>query len=605
MCPTVNFIDSGELATVATTLGIAHPTGYPLFTLIGWMFAHAPIGLRTIFKLNLMSGLLCAAGLFLFYKFLVFLFDEFLAANRKGEMLPTQKAFHVYLPASFGALMLGLSETYWSQAVSVEVYSLHVVFLGALLFLFAKAMYIDMTSQNGKADREPGNLYRYFFAFLLGMSFTNHMSTIFLAPAFLYLFFSIHGFKSGSWKTIAGLMLPFAIGLSVYLYLPYRASEQPLLNWGNPVDFERFFRHTSGKQYAVWLFSSTETARTQLTYFLKMLPEEFGYFALLFVPVGIWSFFKSNRKMFVFTLLLFFGCVLYAINYDIHDIDSYFLLAFVTVAIFMGAGIRYLFILRHQPSARKVILVLAVGGVVLNGWSHYSRVNLNDMRLVEEYTLDMFDSIEPNGIIISYQWDYFVSASYYLQHIEQVRTDVVVIDKELLRRSWYFKQLEKMYPWLIAQSRPEINAYLVELQKFENNLPYNPSLIENMYARLIRSFIEKNLVSRPVYVTYEIELQYTTGFQRVPSGLALRLYPDHVARNFDDPNFTFHRPSVTHNKYADWVVQMYAQAFLYHATYANVRGEKDRAMKLIDQALSIQPERREALEFKERLRKGM
>ena len=40
LCPTVDFIDSGELATVAYTLGIAHPTGYPLFTLVGWIFSH-------------------------------------------------------------------------------------------------------------------------------------------------------------------------------------------------------------------------------------------------------------------------------------------------------------------------------------------------------------------------------------------------------------------------------------------------------------------------------------------------------------------------------------------------------------------------------------
>ena len=33
--PHVTFIDSGELAAVASSLGVAHPTGYPLFTLIG------------------------------------------------------------------------------------------------------------------------------------------------------------------------------------------------------------------------------------------------------------------------------------------------------------------------------------------------------------------------------------------------------------------------------------------------------------------------------------------------------------------------------------------------------------------------------------------
>ena len=33
MCRSVSFIDAGELAAVACVMGIAHPTGYPLFTL--------------------------------------------------------------------------------------------------------------------------------------------------------------------------------------------------------------------------------------------------------------------------------------------------------------------------------------------------------------------------------------------------------------------------------------------------------------------------------------------------------------------------------------------------------------------------------------------
>ena len=59
LCPTTNFIDSGELATVAYTLGIAHPTGYPLFTLMGWIFAHLPLGSRVIYQLNMMAAVFC------------------------------------------------------------------------------------------------------------------------------------------------------------------------------------------------------------------------------------------------------------------------------------------------------------------------------------------------------------------------------------------------------------------------------------------------------------------------------------------------------------------------------------------------------------------
>ena len=60
--PGVGFIDSGELSTVACTLGIAHPTGYPLYTLLGWVFSRLPVAHAEIARLNLMAALLCAAA---------------------------------------------------------------------------------------------------------------------------------------------------------------------------------------------------------------------------------------------------------------------------------------------------------------------------------------------------------------------------------------------------------------------------------------------------------------------------------------------------------------------------------------------------------------
>jgi hypothetical protein len=42
LAPSVVQIDAGELAAVQATLGIAHPTGYPLFTIIGFLFSKLP-----------------------------------------------------------------------------------------------------------------------------------------------------------------------------------------------------------------------------------------------------------------------------------------------------------------------------------------------------------------------------------------------------------------------------------------------------------------------------------------------------------------------------------------------------------------------------------
>ena len=48
-------LDNGELAATSYLLGIPHPTGYPLFTIIGFLFSHIPLSMRVIHQLNLLS----------------------------------------------------------------------------------------------------------------------------------------------------------------------------------------------------------------------------------------------------------------------------------------------------------------------------------------------------------------------------------------------------------------------------------------------------------------------------------------------------------------------------------------------------------------------
>src|SRR3990172_1726033 len=61
--PAVSFIDSGELAAAATTLGIAHPTGYPLFTLLGRTLVVLPGPLEPVARLTLFSAALLLPAL--------------------------------------------------------------------------------------------------------------------------------------------------------------------------------------------------------------------------------------------------------------------------------------------------------------------------------------------------------------------------------------------------------------------------------------------------------------------------------------------------------------------------------------------------------------
>ncbi|MBI5019925.1 MAG: DUF2723 domain-containing protein [Ignavibacteriales bacterium] len=588
----IDFIDSGELATVCGTLGIAHPTGYPMFTLIGWIFSHLPLGLRKIHQLNLMSSFLCSATLYFFFRLLYVLQKVILLGQKKNNRSAIKQESEIttlsFLPAILGTITLGFSATFWSQSASIEVYSLHLLFLSILLFSLIRAIYSPDLIDNKYFEEGDGERSWLLFSFLLGISFANHLTTILLAPATIFIFFTTYGFKSTSLKRIAILIIPFIIGFSVYLYLPVRATQHPLLNWGNPIDLERWFWHFSGKVYRVWIFSSTESAAKQFNYFINNLPTELAYYPIIFSIAGSMFLFKRHKKIFIFTSILFLTTLFYSINYDIHDIDSYFLLAYITIAIWVGFGVAWIYSLAIKKIKYHYLTIAGIIFAVIIIFLNYDRAAESKNVIVENYTRDMFKSVDKNSIIISYQWDYFVSAAYYLQSIENEREDVVVIDKELLRRSWYYDQLQNRFPWLFESLNTELNNIRRELNKFEKNLPYNPNVIEYHYQRMIQGIIEKNISNRSIYITPEIEDQYVQGYYKIPSGVAFKLSKVPYRSALKEVDYAYIEPD-NENIYTLGIKKLYARSYLNYGLYYNSIENPEEANKYLKMAFEIDP----------------
>lgn len=561
LAPSVGFIDSGELGAVAGTLGIAHPTGYPLFTLVGRVFTMLPIASEEIVRLNILSALLTSLSAIVFFFFI----NELFVGERKQENNST------IIASAFATLALAFSKTFWSQSVSVEVYSLHLVFLCGILFTFVKAIHTDQSR------------WWILFGFLVGLSFTNHLTTILLAPALLWWFFLEHGFHKGSFRKIITLAIPFLAGLSVYFYVPIRAAQQPPFNWGNPQTFEKFWWHFTGKQFRVWMFSSGDAAKKQLDYFFDSLPNEFYFVLLALAIVGVSVLLFTNRKEFIFVIVLFISCVGYAINYDIHDIDSYFLLAFVSISVCIAIGVSKI-LERFESIPSKIVLIsVLVGVLVVQIVDNQKKVDQSKNYLVEDYARNILLNLPRNSIVLSYQWDYFVAASYYFQRIKNIRPDVVVLDKELFRRSWYFPQLEKMYPRVIQKSIREVELFQQELYKFEHDLPYDYTSIEGRYTAMLKSFIEKN-DSGAFYVTPEIEQQYTSDYHRVPEGLLFRITKDTSYIQVPFPKIQF-RDAAGNDVYAQQIKSFTTNGLLRRSAYEKLNG-RDSLSSLYRQSLT-------------------
>ncbi|MGC8897753.1 MAG: glycosyltransferase family 117 protein [Bacteroidota bacterium] len=581
----VGTVDAGELAAVAATFGVAHPTGYPLFTIIAHLWSFIPVAPRIIVRLNILTALLSAAGVGLLVAWLRFLFVHY---------LEWKETFHLYAAATAGALVIAFTTVYWSQALSIEVYALHQLFLSAVFLLFFWALR-DRTDEHRWA----------LLAYVLGLSFTNHMTTILSIPGMILAFFLFVD-KKGRFlgpskgvhpRWIISIVLFFFLGISLYLILMLRAYAQPVLNWGNPSTVERFFNHVTGKQYQSWMFSSTEVALRQLQHFVALVPRDVLYF-----PMGLWLAgflvaLRRNWRVALVILTFIVTCIGYAINFDVEnkDIDSYFLLAYVASAFFISVGTMWLFesvekVLSTYFGSRRrlwstvVVSLIVLGAVAAEGFANYLKVDGRREAFAERYTHDVLASARPNALIISYQWDYFVSPFFYLHYIEHVRPDVVVLDKELMRRSWYVEGLLSRYPEIMGKSTEECRAFLHEVKKFERDEPYDGVILDRLYYGMITSVVEMNMKVRPVYVTYEVEPQVAPKEFRVPEGLLLRIQayqswhpvdvqvPNFDLREIDDPLL---------NQVRRW----YAVALTQNARAAYWQGEIIHARNYLIKAL--------------------
>jgi len=584
LSPTVTFIDSGELAAACYQLNTAHPTGYPLFTLIGRLFTLIPL-FSPIYLLNLMSAILTSLAVAVTFKLLL----EILGRIGSGYTFLINKKIVTYLTAFSGALILAFSKTYWDTAESIEVYNLHKVFLSLILYFFIKASY-----------KEDSERYWLLFAFVLGLSFGNHLSTLFLSIGSIYFYFAINGFNKISFQRLLIMAIPFIAGLSVYLYLPVRG-EYANIAWGYPVNWDNFIRHISGKQFSVWMFSSTDVPAKQFQYFLKSYPLEFVYLPLILSVFGLFSIYKNNIKIFIFTVLLFIFNILYAINYDIYDIDSYFILAFLVTAIWATAGFYFLMDkIKSKSFVTLLLLALIIPGILL--FANYKGNNESNNYFVENYTANVMKSVKPNSIIISSQWDFFVSASWYYQNVAGMYKDIAVIDKELLRRTWYLREMKKHFPEIYNRCKSEFEMYEIELIKFENETDRytkpktqqdNQDLlrIRTTFLNLMNAIVDKNQ-DRNVYISFEIEdvknERFAEKYQRIPEGILFRLSSaTEFDSSFAEPEFVY---TLTNNDYYhyEFIMQNYLRAFLLRANYLMNFSKFDDAEKYIKMGLEIE-----------------
>ncbi|MEW6104354.1 MAG: DUF2723 domain-containing protein [bacterium] len=148
LTPSVGLHDSGELITVAYTLGIAHPPGYPLYTLLGKLWTTIiPIG-SIAFRMNMQSALFASLAVMMTY-FITLKVSGRAEERKNGRIISSVVA----------SLILAFSATFWEQAVIAEKYTLNAFFASLLIFILLKWQDSRLKTQDSRLPSIAGFIF--------------------------------------------------------------------------------------------------------------------------------------------------------------------------------------------------------------------------------------------------------------------------------------------------------------------------------------------------------------------------------------------------------------------------------------------------------------
>jgi tetratricopeptide (TPR) repeat protein len=581
LSPTVNFIDSGELISVSHSLGIAHPTGYPIYTLWGRLFTLLG-GSNPAVSMNFMSALFGSAAALLL-GVVVYLIVG------KGKCGPDRisRGIRCYISLAAG-LLFAFSRTMWQVSVETEVYSLATLFFMLLILI---ALPLMRPALNGRQkENSRAFIALPLFGYVWGLAMGNHMSIVLILPVVLYLFYLGKLWEGRRWQSLLCFACFFFLGLSVYLYLPIRSMENPLLNWGTPHTLEFLTRHVTAWQYRVWMFSGDmDELLTSIGNYFRLLAEQF-HPALLFLvlPGGILLFRRMRSFMFAL-VILFLSDVVYSLNYSIPDINPYFIPSFVVVVLFIGAGLYQVVegFYRWKP---KLVILAAAAGFVLPLTAlrtNYSDCDRSRDYMAYELASNLLSTVSDGAIVLTRTWDLYAPVMY-LQLVEGKRNDVTMIDYELMRRSWYVREKAMANPEIFLAAGREVRTFLDLVAVFEEGGPFDSGKLDNAFYDMLNAILLSRYPGSPSYIDFDDNPALAPTLKKDPQGVIFQLREEFGEESFDMEGYQLTStldPSIYRDERALWLRSLYPMYAIRKAIVLRDMNNHTEAIKSLENAL--------------------
>jgi hypothetical protein len=493
--------DSAEFQTLAYTLGMTHPTGYPVYVLLARLFTLLPLG-DLAWRVNLFSAVAASLALALLYL--------------AGRVLVGWR-----IAALAGPLALSVCQVFWWQAIIAELYTAASALLaGAILLLVLWRRTDDWRYLAGAG-------------LLGGLSLGVHNTVALAAPAVLiYLLLTARTRKA--WLGAAGgAALGVLLTLTAFAFLDARDAPSGYYNsvarhalsvWSlSASDFdapwERWGFLYSARQFRPFMFAGPLTqARENFAIYQEHLNTTFAPLAVGLMGLGVLALIARRWREGVLLTLTWLTMLIFVLNYDIWDIQVFYIPTYVLLSLSMSVGAAA--ILDGVAWALGRITIVkpwAAGGALMTGalilvsvlWPmtpagreawQAGRITFLDGTDFAEYPYPVRDPAYPyqavalfvarleDDAIVFTNWD-MLYAYYFVAHVEQGRTGLAFhetypqdgvrlitastmayIDANLGKRPIYFddrpdSELRQQYTFKLVDSR--LRLYTVVGRKGE------------------------------------------------------------------------------------------------------------------------------------------
>lgn len=412
--------DGGDLISAALSNGVPHPPGYPTYITLGQIVARLPWG-DAAYRFNVFS----AACMALAVGFTALTLWRLLPA------LPLRATRECI--AVIAALFLAAAPMVWGQATIAEVHALNAAFVAVIVYLLTPIVFRG----------EPISPWRMTAAaWLWGLALGNALTSAALAPLI------IAAWWRGRVSSAARSFLPlagFLAGISIYAWLPFRAAQQPFVNWGDAVTLERFILVMTAELYRGYALGATPFEwGSRLVALAQALVTQYGWLGVIVCGMGCYAAAFSPNRQWRWLAAVMALYVLFALTYSPADSALYLIPVWMFGAWAIARGLLTVIgATKLRARAGVTYLVLAsvfLGGPALTVWQNFVMMDLRGDHRATDFARQVLTQAPSDAVVIT-EADGQTFALWYHRTLTNARPDLAIVDRRLAGYPWYAAML--------------------------------------------------------------------------------------------------------------------------------------------------------------------